>query len=193
MSSARALRARWCPRLLAAFAVCAALGVAAAASAGPDDRAAAEAVLKELDASPKKDAAGELIAKAKAALDRSARLRAAGDEAHAKIADSVARTWAEAARDIVRAVAIEEKAHEARRAATDAGAIADRERALLEEAIAQSGRLRAQLDGLERESKESPARTSTSTAGGDAGAKPAPPPKTAPSDRSGLPKDGGAR
>jgi hypothetical protein len=87
-------------------------------------------------------------------------MRSAGDESHARIADSVARTWAEAARDVVRAVEVEERAAVARRAATDAGAQAERERALLEEAIAQSGRVRAQLDALERESKEQPARTS---------------------------------
>ena len=61
---------------------------------------------------------------------------------------------------MVRAVEVEEKAQSTRRAATDAGVVAERERALLEEGIAQSGRVRAQLDAVERDAKEQPARTS---------------------------------
>ena len=165
----------------------AALGISTRA-AGPDDRSTAEATLREVEGSPRREVGAEMITRAKVALDRSTKLRAAGDEAHAKMADALARTWAEAARDVVRAAETEEKAATLRRNATDAGAIADRERALLEEGIAQSGRLRAQLESLDRESKEQPARTSAQ--GADAGAaKKAPPPKEAPKDT----KDGGAK
>ncbi len=146
------------------------LSVGALATAAEDDRAAAESVLKEVEASPRKDVGGELVSRSRAAMDRAGRLRASGDESHAKLADRLARTWAEAARDVVRAAMVEESAAAARRGATDAGALADRERALLEEAIAQSGRLRAQLDSVERDGKEQPARTSTSAAS-DAGTR----------------------
>lgn len=154
------------------------IAIGAVAFAQGDDRSAAESILKELEASPNKDVAGEMIGRAKTALDRGARMRSAGDETHARVADSVARTWAEAARDIMRAVDVEERAATARRSATDAGTQADRERALLEEAIAQSGRVRAQLDALEREGKVEPAKTSLQGADGGVTSprpKPAPP------------------
>lgn len=174
-------------------------GVAAAAGSGEGDRGVAEATLKEVEASPKKDVAAEMTLRARAALARADKLRAAGDEPHARLADSLARTWAEAARDVLRATEVEEKAAVARRSATDAGAGADRERALLEEGIAQSGRLRGQLEAAEREAKEQPARTSAAanekdtTSAKDGGApkapatKPKPVPVTAPAK-----KDGGA-
>jgi hypothetical protein len=165
----------------------AALGIGVAAAAGPDDRAATEAVLREVEASPKRDVVSEMVVRSKAALERATRLRAAGDEAHARIADGLAKTWAEAARDVVRAVAVEERAQAARRQATDAGVVAERERALLEEGIAQSGRLRAQLESAERESKEQPARTSK-VANSDLDAGP-----RAASPRAASPKDGGTR
>lgn len=158
--------------------------------AGGDDRASAEALLKEVDASGKKDVATELVTRARAALDRGARLRSSGDEAHAKLADGVARTWAEAARDVTRAAAVEERATQARLAATDAGVVAERERALLEEAIAQAGRVRAQLESADRERKDQPSRTSAAAAKPDldAGRPPSKPPaKEAPR------ADGGAR
>jgi hypothetical protein len=176
--------------VLVALVLAAVLG-AAVATAGPDDRGSAEAALRDLEASPKKNVASEMTARARAALDRAAKLRASGDESHARLADALARTWAEAARDAVRAAELEEKAFAARRDASDAGARADRERALLEEAIAQSGRLRAQLEGLERESKEQPARTSI--AGADAGPTRTAPKSAAPAPSAPAGKDGGTR
>jgi hypothetical protein len=188
-------------RWIAVVTVTASLGIGIAAAAGPEDRAATDAALREVEASPKKDVAAEMVTRSRAALDRAAKLRASGDEPHARLADGLARTWAEAARDVLRAVDVEEKAQAARRAATDAGVVAERERALLEEGIAQSGRLRAQLESVERESKEQPARTSAAansdTADGGAG-KPRvppkvpaiPPPALAPPS---LIRDGGAR
>lgn len=156
---------------------CVGLGIAAAS--GPEDRTTTEAILKEVEASPKKDVASEMVARSRAALERGTRLRGSGDEPRARLADGLARTWAEAARDVIRAVDVEDRAQAARRGATDAGAQAERERALLEEGVAQSGRLRAQLEAAERETKQQPARTSTQ-ANDDAGVKPAPkaaPPK----------------
>lgn len=181
-------RRGWPGRLAALLTLFACLAVGVLAMAKDGDRSTAEALLREVEASPKKDVAAELVARSRAALERGARMRSAGDEAHARLADGVARTWAEAARDVARAAVVEESAAAARRGATDAGAIADRERALLEEAIAQSGRLRAQMESADRNGKEQPARTSTaasSNAGGhgaptkppaarDGGAAPAP-------------------
>ncbi|MCL2777372.1 MAG: hypothetical protein FWD73_05155 [Polyangiaceae bacterium] len=140
-------------------------GTAVAANRADDanrDRGAAEAALKEVEASPKKDVATVFLAKARAALERASKLRAAGDEPHARLADGLALAWAEAASDTLRAASAEEKAAAAARSANDAGAQAERERALLEESITRSGRLRAELDALERKSKEEPARTSKS-------------------------------
>jgi hypothetical protein len=173
------------------------IAIAAIAFAQPDDRGSAEAILKELEASPKKEIAQEMIGRAKTALDRAARMRSAGDESHARIADGVAKTWAEAARDTVRAVEVEERAANARRAATDAGVQAERERALLEEAIAQAGRVRAQLEGLQREGKEQPAKTSLQGADGGPSSPPkkpgAAPPSSASASPPGAPRDGGAK
>ncbi len=177
------------------------VALGAAAFAANDDRAETEAMLRAVESSPRKDVAAEFLSRSRAALARGAQLRSAGDESHARIADGVARTWAEASRDLLKAVAIEQQAHTARSAASDAGTVAERERALLEEGIAQSGRLRAQLEQVERDTKSTPAKTSTA-ATGDTGGKAAPPrgaasgsanPKRAgeptPSDR----RDGGAR
>lgn len=185
-------------RGLAALVLSAVVAVAAVASAGPDDRGSAESILRDVDRSARKDVANEMVTRAKGALNRSSRMRAAGDEPHARLADAVARTWAEAARDVVRAAEIEEKAAAARRNAADAGAVADRERALLEEGIAQSGRLRAQLEALDRESKEQPARTNVAGANADAGAKAPPKPAGPKKDVIDMKdvrdaKDGGAR
>lgn len=173
-------------RKAAAVAMLIALASGIAAAAGPDDRAAAEAALKDVESSPKKDLASEMVTRARAAQDRAAKLRASGDEPHARLADGLARTWAEGARDVVRAAAVEERARAARIAATDAGRIADRERALLEEGIAQTGRLRAQVESASQVGKE-PARTSAQ--GADAGMTP--PPKKAPPPTA--TKDGGAK
>jgi hypothetical protein len=169
------------------------LGVGLASSlraAGPDDASSTEAVLREVEGSPKKDIAAEMIARSRAALDRAKKLRAAGDEPHARLADGLAKTWAEAARDVLRAVDVEERAQAARRSATDAGVVAERERALLEEGIAQTGRLKAQLESVERDSKEQPARTSAAAnADGDGGASKPRAPKAPPAGA----RDGGAR
>lgn len=138
--------------------------------ASGDDRAAADGALREVEAAPaeRRAVAGEMVARSRAATARAAKLRAAGDEPRARIADGVARTWAEAARDTLRAAELEDRASVARRVANDAGAMAERERALLEEGVAQTGRLRAQLEALAREGKEAPTRTNARSAGAPA-------------------------
>lgn len=192
---------RWRTRsVVAGLTLATALAIAwVAAAAGTDDRAATEGVLREVEASPRKDVAAEMTTRSRGALDRAAKLRASGDEAHARLADGLAKTWADAARDVVRAVDVEDKAQAARRAATDAGVLAERERALLEEGIAQSGRVKAQLQSVERESREQPARTSaTGASDTDGGTARPKAPKTTPNGPAPAPgltpaRDGGAR
>src|SRR4051794_1587698 len=106
------------PALTAATVLAAlAVGPVRDVAAATDDRGATEAVLREVGASSKKDVAAEMVARARGALERAAKLRAAGDEAHARVADGLAKTWADAARDILRAIDNEEKAVALRRAA----------------------------------------------------------------------------
>ena len=176
-------------RLAALAVVVAALTVGAVAAAAPDDRTATEEALRDVERSPRKDIAAEMTTRSRAALERAEKLRAAGDEPHARLAEGLAKTWAEAARDVLRAVEVEERSQMARRAATDAGSVAERERALLEEGTAQSGRLRAQLASAERDAKEQPARTS---AAANADAADGGAPRRAPKVPPAAARDGGA-
>ena len=156
-----------------------------------DERASVESGLVEIERdAAHKAVTAELVAHAREALERATRLRTAGDETHAKLADGLAREHAEAARDLARAIDAEEKAARARRAAIDAGAQVERERALLEEGIAQNGRLRSALDELERGRKEAPLRTNAAGAAADAGVK-APPSAGTKPDAGRV--DGGAK
>jgi hypothetical protein len=129
-----------------ALGACASVVVSALALAGTDDRASALATLAGVETSPHREAAQDFVTRARASLDRASRLRTAGDEPRAKLSERAALRWAEAARDIAQAVSTEEHTADLARRAADAGQIADRERALLEEAAAQQGRLRALLD-----------------------------------------------
>jgi hypothetical protein len=158
-------------------------GVAAA-----DDRASTAALLDQLEHDP---AHAPLVAgnvkRARAALERATRLRAAGDEGHARLADGLAREEAETARDLARAIDAERAADDARRGAIDAGVTGERERALLEEGIARNGRLRAQIDELGKPRTEAKtSRTAASDAGAAAPAPDAPgaPAPSAPSTHS---------
>lgn len=122
-------------------------GVAAGPSAGADDHTDAAGLVAQLD----QDAAhrgvtADALARAKDALERAQRMRAAGDEAHAKAADGLALEYAQTARDLAKAVDAEQSASELRRKAVDAQARLERSRALVEEALASVGRLQAELD-----------------------------------------------
>jgi len=143
-----------------ALAVSLALAGIAATATG-DDRTSAVAILDVLEHdAAHKTVTAEPVALARAALERATRMRTAGDEKHARLSDGLALEWALTARDLARAGDVEQQARSARVDALDAGARAERERALLEEGIARTGRLRA-----EREQKDAPARTSTLGAG----------------------------
>ena len=132
--------------VLIAVAMIAGLAVWAVA----DDRSAADQAIAEIEKDPhQKELCADPIAQAKAAQERAKRMRAAGDEAHAKLADGLALEWTRVAQELVRADALETRAHDARALATDAGARVERERATLEQQLAENGRLQAELAKLE--------------------------------------------
>ncbi len=151
------MRARSSHRLAAAL-----LGSSCALLAAPsraDDRAAAQAILSALDPASKDDA----IKQAKDALERGTRMRTAGDALHGQLAEGLALEWAQLARDRARAEATESEARKAELGTIDAAARVERERALLEEAIARSGRLRAELASVKTRDASARTKDHTST------------------------------
>jgi hypothetical protein len=134
------------------------LASARARSARGDDMDVAQALVQQLErdgasgllsARARTRAAGSALAQALAAMERARRMRAVGDEVHARAADGLAREWAETARDVARAVDAEARAAERRRSAVESQAQLERTRALVEEGIAHVGRLRAELDKVQ--------------------------------------------
>jgi hypothetical protein len=120
-----------------------------------DDRSAAEQGIAEIEKDAhQKELCADPLAKAKAAQERAKRMRAAGDEAHAKLADGLAFEWTRVAQELVRADALETRAHDARALASDAGARVERERATLEQQLAENGRLQAELAKVENPPKD---------------------------------------
>jgi hypothetical protein len=118
------------------------------------DHAAAEVLVLELEHDTGHAVVtADAVASAKGALERATRLRAAGDDAHAKAADGLALEWAQTGRDLARAADAEATATELRRKAVDAQAQLERTRAQVEEGIAHVGRLRTQLQEAEKAGK----------------------------------------
>lgn len=143
-----------------------------------DEHAAALALAAQLEHDTAHAAVvGEALAKAKEAIERATRFRAAGDEAHAKAADGLALEWAATGRDLAKAADAEAAAAELRHKAVDAQAQLERTRALVEEGLARVGRLHAQLQEAEKAAK--PDRVAVEVHDGE------PPPK-----KRGLPKKG---
>jgi hypothetical protein len=137
-------RARRASTVLVAIAI----GTTASGSAfASDDGDVAAALVDTIG----KDAAhravvADALTHARDALERATRLRAVGDETHARAAEGLAREWAETARDLVRAVGAETAAADVRRKAVEAQARLERSRALVEDGIVRVGKLRAELD-----------------------------------------------
>ncbi len=122
---------------------------AATASSGPG--AAPERLSRlEADEAHRTLTAG-YVTRAKLGLARAEKLRAAGDEADAVVAERGALTWLDAAETLAQSVDCENEAASLELGALDAGARAERERALLEEALGNAGRRRAELQRIERE------------------------------------------
>jgi hypothetical protein len=151
-----------------AIAACAVAATVPGQAQTPDDHAAAGLLVQKLEADT---AHGSIIsvalAHAKEAIERATRLRGAGDEAHAKAADGLAREWAETARDLARAADAEESAAALRRRGVEAQAHLEHTRALVEEGIARIGRLRAELEEARRAPVKE--RTALETHEGDQG------------------------
>jgi len=124
---------------------------ASGAWAQGDDHALAQGIVDELgrDAAHR-EIVTEPVEQARQALERAVRLRAVGDERHARAADGLAREWAEVARDLVRAADAETQAADVRRKALDEQVQLERTRALVDEEIARIGRLQAELATAQR-------------------------------------------
>jgi hypothetical protein len=119
---------------------------ALALAAADDDRSAAESAIARLEKDPhEKTLCADPIRHARDALERAHRMRFAGDDEHARLAEGLALEWTRVAQELARADAAETRAAAARAATSDAGARVERERALLEQQLAENGRLRAEL------------------------------------------------
>jgi hypothetical protein len=166
---------------LAAAAIALAL-VALWARAGWADRADGAAAQRALD-DLRRDAkhqtvTADAVGRIQSALERAARLRSAGDEAHAQLADAVARQWADTAEQLVRAADAEAADDDVRKKAFDCETQIGKTQALVEEVLARTGRLRARIDSAERggaseaalEHHDAPRRRSDSKAAADGGA-----------------------
>lgn len=116
------------------------------------DRAVTQALLDELGRDTKHHpVTSDAMDRAANALERGRRMRVAGDDAHGVQAEALARQWAETARALVRAADAETQATELRRKALEAESQVAKTRELVEEVIARTGRLRAQIDAAEHE------------------------------------------
>ncbi|HEY3593617.1 MAG TPA: hypothetical protein VGL13_07080, partial [Polyangiaceae bacterium] len=81
-------------------------------------------------------------------LERATGARLAGDVRQGELLEGLAREWAETARDLVRAAKTESEAAEVQTRAAQAAVRAERQRALLEEAIARRGRAEVELERI---------------------------------------------
>jgi hypothetical protein len=119
------------------------VGVALAA---PGDRSSTEATLADLEKDPAtKELTADAVKKSRAALERATRMRASGDDTHARLAEGVAHDWAEVGKELARAADLEKKATSAHFDSQDASVQMDRERAMLEQRVAENGRLVTEL------------------------------------------------
>jgi hypothetical protein len=142
--------------------------LAGAAFADPvSDKAVAEQILGSLAAPSDSSMQAALkapIDEAKRALERAASARRSGDAHHAELLEGLGREWAETARDLARAIAVESDAGALETAAAEAGVASERSRALLEEAMARRGRAEAELEKLSADAGLFPTRPASSSA-----------------------------
>jgi hypothetical protein len=126
--------------------------------APPGDGAKAERILKEVQ-SRATDAHAEAVShepieSAKRALQRAHGARSSGDARHAQMLDALALQWAEMARDLERASAVEQTAATTGKESKEAEIQVERARALLEETQARRGRAEAELQRVEAQARE---------------------------------------
>ena len=113
-------------------------------------RATTEASLTELQRDPASNlATADAVQQARAALERATRMRAAGDEVHGRLAEALAHDWAVVAAEQARTLAEEKKAAILHASAADAGAQTKHARAMLEQRVAENGRLVAEIASAE--------------------------------------------
>jgi hypothetical protein len=114
------------------------------AETAPDGAAKALGQLEANDGA--KRVASEALARARAALQRAERMRAAGDEPHARLNDAVAAAFVDAAVALVAARTAQDASTDVQTKLLAAKARLERERALAEEAMMRKGQLEAQLE-----------------------------------------------
>jgi hypothetical protein len=144
----------------------------------PDGRAAAEALLVQLEAVPDDRAlAKEPIARSRQALERARKARAASDHRHGAQLEALALEHAETGRDLARAAKAERTLGELEAKTRELQARAVRARALVEQTVARRGRVAEQLERVEAERA---ARTAPPANGKAKPAAAPPTPKAAP-------------
>jgi len=133
------------PRL-SALILCA----APAALAAPPARETATALIAEVEKGPaKKDAARDALAEAHRALARADRARLAGDQRHGAALEALALEWAEAARDLARRAAAEERAFALEKELGETTGSLEKARTLIEQTNARRNRAEVQLRELD--------------------------------------------
>lgn len=127
------------------------LGAAPATALGaPPAREAAKALLAEVEKGPAaKDAARDALAEAHRALTRADRARLAGDQRHGAALEALALEWAEAARDLSRRAAAEERAFTLEKTLGETSASLEKARTLIEQTNARRNRAEVQLRELD--------------------------------------------
>jgi hypothetical protein len=135
---------RWTGVAAGVATACFALALPSSAQTN-DAHATATALVAQLQGDSHAQLVADPLGQAKTALERATRMRATGDEVHARAADELALEWAQMAQDLLKAAEAEATAAEARKKAVDAQAQLERTRAAVEEGIARVGRLKAEL------------------------------------------------
>lgn len=156
-------------RTLVALAPVVLLALVGLAAAGEDQGGKARKMLTDLEAEraapalsgdggiskAARDQADQAMAKpmaeARKLLARAEELRRLGDVPRAELAEDAALEWAETARDLVRAIALEHGAALDEAATSTATTKAEKARAALDEAIAHRAKLQAEVDALDVE------------------------------------------
>lgn len=164
------------PRTAAFLALVAWVGLAglARAETAVDHRAAAEAELAKLEASPEARAlAKDSIRRSRHALDRARRARSAGDHRHGAELEALADELAQTGKDLAITAKAEQALAELETRRRELEARTVRARALVEQTVARRGRAAEQLARIQAE-RGGPATASPSTT-----AKPAPTPPPA--------------
>lgn len=149
------------------------------AHAAEGDRSAAEAALAEVKKAGEgaKPAEGS-VGRAEAALARATAARNSGDSAMGALLEGLARTYAETARDVLRAAALEAERTKAEARTTELSTDTERKRALIEETAARKQRAAADLAAARDAAKARPPKSEGKTDTSKEGKAPAAPAKT---------------